>query len=182
MTETKQTVPAGLSRRFIAYLIDWYIGALATAFPVSAVSMKLFGTVQNQNLLSFTPPYGLIAGGLGVLCAVLYYVFVPAFVWRGQTVAKRWLKIKIVSADGSEAGVGKIFSRQFLGMIIIEGSLVTASTVWHQMVTILTGADAVKVLMYAGMAVSLVSAVMVLFKNHRALHDYIGGTIVVMNK
>ena len=56
---------AGLGRRFFAYLVDWYIGALVTAFPVSAVSMKLFQTVKNQNLLTFPAPWGLIAGGLG---------------------------------------------------------------------------------------------------------------------
>ncbi len=50
---------ASLGRRFGAYLIDWYVGGLAAALPVSLISMRLFNTVKNQNILSFPHPYGL---------------------------------------------------------------------------------------------------------------------------
>ncbi|HIZ78782.1 MAG TPA: RDD family protein [Candidatus Lachnoclostridium stercorigallinarum] len=173
---------AGLGRRFLAYLADWYLGALATALPVSVVSMKLYGTVQNQNIMSFYPPYGLIAGCLGLFAAVIYYVAVPVLLWRGQTPGKHWLKIKIVNEDGSEAGTGRLILRQLLGIIIVEGSLVSASTIWHQMVSIITGVNVVSILMYAGMAVSLVSSILVLAGRHRAVHDWIGGTVVVSCK
>ncbi len=180
--QQEATQTAALSRRFIAYLVDWYVGALATALPVSIVSMRLFQTMTNQNIMSFDPPYQLIAGALGVLCALLYYVAVPLFVWRGQTMGKRWLKLKIVAKDGSEATTGMLVLRQVVGIIIVEGSLVTASTLWHQMATIVTGVDFVNILKYVGIGVSIVSAIMVLFKNHRAIHDFIGGTTVVSCK
>lgn len=174
--------PAGLGRRFAAYLVDWYLGALATALPVSVVSMKLFGTVQNQNIMTFQPPFGLIAGALGLFAALIYYVAVPVLLWRGQTPGKRWLKIKIVSGDGQEAGIGQLIIRQLLGIIVVEGSLVSASTIWHQMVSIAIGIEVVRPLMYAGMAVSLVSAVLVLMGRRRAIHDMLGGTMVVSCK
>lgn len=174
--------PAGLTRRFIAYLLDWYVGGLATAFPISVISMKLFETVQNQNIMSFGGSWGMIAGALGVLCGILYYVAVPAFVWRGQTLAKRWLKIKIVKKDGGETQVKNIVMRQLLGLIVAEGSLVTVSTIWHQMASLATGIDFVKILMYVGIAVSFLSALTTLFGEHRALHDRIGGTVVVADK
>ena len=144
---------AGLGRRFFAYLVDWYIGALVTAFPVSAVSMKLFETVKNQIL-----------------------------VWRGHTLGKRWMKIKIADSSGGEASAGQLIIRQLAGIIILEGSLVSASTIWHQLVTILTGVNVVTALMYAGMAVSLVSAVLTLAGRRRAIHDRISGTVVVSCK
>ena len=173
---------AGLGRRFFAYLVDWYIGALATAFPVSAVSMKLFETVKNQNLLTFPAPWGLVAGGLGLAAAVLYYAAVPILVWRGQTLGKRWMKIKIADSSGGEASAGQLIIRQLAGIIILEGSLMSASTIWHQLVTILTGVNVVTALMYAGMAVSLVSAVLTLAGRRRAIHDRISGTVVVSCK
>ena len=110
---------AGLGRRFFAYLVDWYIGALVTAFPVSAVSMKLFETVKNQNLLTFPAPWGLVAGGLGLAAAVLYYAAVPILVWRGQTLGKRWMKIKIADSSGGEASAGQLIIRQLAGIIIL---------------------------------------------------------------
>ena len=107
---------------------------------------------------------------------------VPAAVWKGQTLGKRWLHIKIVGADGGEATPGMLARRQLLGIILVEGSLVSASTIWHQLVTILTGVNVVTALMYAGMAVSLVSAVLTLAGRRRAIHDRISGTVVVSCK
>ena len=180
--QSGQIAAAAVSRRFIAYLVDWYIGALVTALPLAVYSMQQFGTVKNQNLLQFSPRDGLTAGALGLLCAVLYYVLVPLVVWRGQTLGKRWLKLRIVGADGAPVTAGQLVRRQILGVMVLEGSLVTASTLWHQMATICTGLDFVKWLMYAGMAVSVVSAVLVLRRSRRALHDYVGGTMVIMDK
>lgn len=171
--------PAGLSRRFFAYLIDWYVGGLAVALPVSCVSMKLFGTVTNQNVMSFGMPYSLMAGIPALLAAFLYYVAVPMFCWKGQTLGKRWLKIRIVGKDGQDASPGRLILRQVVGIMIVEGSLVSASTIWHQLLSVLTGTNLVSVLMYAGMAVSIVSSVLVLIRDHRAIHDFIGGTRVI---
>ena len=77
--------------------------------------------------------------------------------------------------DGGEAGTGQLIIRQLLGIIVVEGSLVSASTIWHQMVSIATGIEVVRPLMYAGMAVSLVSAVWCWPVVTGAIHDRIGG-------
>lgn len=170
---------AGLSRRLIAYLIDWYLGGLATAFPIAVFSMRQFDTVQNQNLLQFAAPYGIIAGALALLCAVLYYAVIPTCVWNGQTVGKRILKIRIVDQDGAPAALPAIFFRQLVGILIVEGGLITASAVLHQILTLLTGVQLVQPLMYIGLVVSVVSAVLVLVDGHRAIHDRLSGTQVV---
>ena len=178
-----QDLPAaGLSRRFIAYLVDWYIGGLATSLPISAIAWKLYGSMQNQNIMSFPHPYGVIVGLLALGFALMYYAAVPILCWRGQTLGKRWLKLKIVDASGSEATAGQLLLRQVVGIIIVEGSLVSASAIWHQLGTMLTGVDLVTVLMYAGMGISIVCAVLVLVGKHRATHAFLGGTKVVLWK
>ena len=52
MKKQQQTI-ASLPRRFGAYLLDWYIGALFTSFPIAIVSQKIYGTMKNQNLLKY---------------------------------------------------------------------------------------------------------------------------------
>lgn len=174
---------AALSRRFFAYLIDWYVGGLVTALPIGLISQKLYGTMTNQNIMEFDSPFGVIGGVLAVIFGILYFVVIPLFVYRGQTPGKRICKIKIVKVDNSEVDIKSMCLRQIIGMIVIEGALVTVSAIWHQIFTIATGIDVVVPLMYAGMAVGAVSAVMVVFmKNHRAIHDYIGNTKVVSCK
>ena len=88
---------APLVKRFISYLIDWYVGALCTAIPIAIISQKLTNTMLNQNIVEFKQPYGIIAGILAVLFAIFYFVIVPAYIYPGQTLGKKICKIKIVT-------------------------------------------------------------------------------------
>ena len=172
---------ATLGRRLLSYFIDWYVGGLATSLPIAVISMKMYGNMLHQDVVNFTQPYGLIGGILGLLGAFLYFVIVPLFVWKGQTLGKHLCKIKIIKEDEREVNFSALFMRQIVGVLILEGGLITASSLLHQIIMIVTGMDVVTPLMYAGLAVSAVSAVMVLFiGQHRAIHDYIGKTRVVL--
>ena len=178
-SEKNQPADVHLGIRFIAYLVDWYLGALVTSLPTALFAQKLYGDVTQQNILSFEAPYGLIAGALSLLCAVLYFVVLPAFVWEGQTPGKRLFHLKIVAADGSRASLGQLLLRQVVGIIVVEGALVTASATLRNVVQLTSGVS----LAYGldvGIVVSLVSVALLWFtKDHRALHDFIGTTKVV---
>lgn len=170
--------PASMGKRFFAYLIDWYAGALVTNIPISIVAGGITGSMLNQKLADLGP-LGMLAGAGGVVLAVCYYVLVPAFIWKGQTPAKRLLGLRIDALDGSPASLRQLVLRQVAGLMVLEGVLVTASSVWHQMLGIATGIDFVTYLMYAGYAVVALSVGMMLItKDHRCLHDYIGSTRV----
>lgn len=170
-----------LSRRFLSYIIDWYVGALAVSLPISIISQKLNGTMLKQDIMNFPKPYGMIGGILGLVFAFLYFVVVPACVWKGQTFGKHVCAIKMVTVDDQDVSFMNLILRQVVGIIIIEGALVSASAIWHQIVTMLTGVDIVTPLMYVGFVIGGASALLVGFKkDHRAIHDYIGKTKVVM--
>lgn len=170
--------PAGMGRRFLAYLIDWYAGALITNIPISIAAGALVGNALNQRLADLGPA-GMLVGAAALVCAVGYYVLVPLFVWRGQTPAKRLLGLRIDGLDGEPAGARELVLRQVVGLIVIEGVLAVASSVWHQMLAMATGIDFVTYLMYAGYAAVAVSVGMMLVTpGHRCLHDYIGSTRV----
>ena len=119
MKKQQQTI-ASLPRRFGAYLLDWYIGALFTSFPIAIVSQKIYGTMKNQNLLKYPHQLGLICGLLALLGAMFYYVIIPLVINRGQTIGKRICHIKIVKSDGKDVGLKELILREVLGAIIIE--------------------------------------------------------------
>lgn len=174
---------APVTKRFISYLIDWYVGALCTAIPISIISQKLTNTMLNQNIVEFQQPYGIIAGVLAVLFAIFYFVIVPTYIYPGQTVGKRICKIMIVKNDNEQVTIKNMLLRQLLGIIVIEGVLVSASAIWHEIITIITQTNFVTPLMYAGFIISAISILLYLFKGeHRALHDYLGNTKVVTCK
>lgn len=169
-----------LSKRFLGYLIDWYVGGLCTAIPISVMSQKLTNTMLNQNIVEFEEPYGIIAGVLAIVFAIFYFVIVPTFIYKGQTLGKKLCKIKIVKKSNEEITLKNMLLRQVVGIIIIEGSLVTASAIWHSIVTIITQVNFISPLMYLGFVMTAISILLMLFKGeNRAIHDYLGGTKVV---
>ncbi|MDO4428794.1 MAG: RDD family protein [Atopobiaceae bacterium] len=177
----KAGAPAPITRRFFAYLIDWYVGALCTAIPISLVAYKTTGDITNQYLTDYPSPFGIVAGVFALIFAFAYYILIPLFVWRGQTPGKRLCGIKIVQDDGSPVALPNLALRQIVGVTIIEGVIANASSIWHQMLTIVTGINFVHPLMYVGFAITLVSCFMILIrKDHRCLHDFIGGTRVAL--
>ena len=172
-------VSALVARRFLAYLIDWYVGALCIALPVSLVAHWTTGDISNQRLVDYPAPFGLLAGVLALLFALAYYVAIPSAIWPGQTPGKRLLGIKIVRTDGGAATLSNLVMRQVVGVTLIEGVITNASSIWHQMLTIATGTNFVHPLMYIGLAFTLSSCLMILIrKDRRCLHDFIGGTKV----
>ena len=179
----KKTAPlknAKLSKRGISYLIDWYVGGLFASFPIGLFSLKMYNTMLHQDIMNFPSPQGILAGLAGLAGAIIYFFVIPAFVWKGQTFGKRVCHIRIVNMDDSEVSAKTLLLRQIVGVFLIEGGLVTASTILHQLFMLLTSINIVKPLMYVGLVISGVSALLVLFKNdHRAIHDYLAKTRVV---
>ena len=102
----------GMTKRFVAYLLDWYLGAMLTSLPIGIVSQKIYGNMLHQNLLTFQKPYGLICGVLGFVCALLYYIVVPLGKNKGQTLGKRMMKLKIVKENGQDVDINTILLRQ----------------------------------------------------------------------
>lgn len=169
-----------LSKRFLGYLIDWYVGGLCTAIPISIMSQKLTNTMLNQNIIEFENPYGITAGVLAIVFAIFYFVIVPTFIYKGQTLGKKLCKIKIVKKSNEEITLKNMLLRQVVGIIIIEGALVTASAIWHSIITIITQVNFVSPLMYVGFVMTAISILLMLFKGeNRAIHDYLGGTKVI---
>lgn len=175
---TPAVEPAPLLRRTGAFLIDWYVGALATALPIAVIATQLGREMTDQNIYAYEGQWGLIAGLLGILFGVVYYALVPMLT-HGQTLGKRICKVRIVAKDGSDASALALLGRQVLGLMFIEGASVGTSTVVWQVVHILTGVNLLVHAMAVGTVVTLVSIVLVgMSAKHRALHDMIFGTVV----
>lgn len=171
--------PASLLRRAGAFLIDWYVGALATALPIVVVAMWLGHDMADQNIVAYEGSWGMVAGLLGILFGIIYYAGVPILM-RGQTLGKRILGVRIVAGDGSDASPLSLLGRQVLGLMVIEGASVGTSTVMWQVFHILTGVDVLVNAMAVGTVVTLASiAVAGLSAQHRAIHDMVFGTVVV---
>ena len=104
---------------------------------------------------------GIIAGCIATIALIALIVI--NFIWlyqTGQTVAKRWLKIRIVRSDGSRCGLARIIFLRILPVAFVGGLL-----------NLLAPA--------LGYLVRIVDALFIFRSDYRCLHDHIADTIVV---
>jgi len=92
---------AGAGVRLGAYLIDTILNAIVWAFLFAAIFM------------SFDHEHGAGAGIFWLLfivgAIVLIWFNALYVIQNGQSIAKKWLGIKVVRSDGSPASLGRIF-------------------------------------------------------------------------
>lgn len=159
-----QTNELSMIKRLVSYGLDWYVGAMIASLPIIITYMirnDEVGIVP-MSLSVLASPDNLIAGGLSFLVAIGYYAFVPAFVWPGQTLGKKLLKLKIVSNDYRRASIRQILNRQIMAILIVEGSVYSSSNILHQLLTILFKINIAGVYGYLGLGITGISIGLVL--------------------
>ncbi len=136
------------STRLVAVLLDFLV-LIPTVVPISLAAA--FG--QKTQELGAGMAIAAAIGGLLMLGLVIYQIYLLAT--RGQTLGKRWMKIRIVKLDGSNPGfVSAVLLRAFVNGII-------------------------SAIPYLGYAYSLVDILFVFRDDRRCIHDLIAGTRVV---
>lgn len=168
-------------KRLVAYMVDWYLGSIFTSLPMVMIYMKVTDTQNlNVNLFQYPKQYAILSGCLGLLFAFFYYLVVPLIIWNGQTLGKRWCHFKIAKCGCDTVGFKDLFLRQIIGIFLVEGALIFPSNLLHQMLSLVSNINFITPLMYIGIAISILSALFVLFRNdHRAIHDLISNTAVL---
>ncbi len=172
---------ASLVKRFVAYLIDWTLGLFVTAFPLVIVIGIVTGSTEVSDSLDLIPyPLNLLMGGVSLIFAFIYYVWVPWKVWRGQTPGKRMMDIIIMTEKGKPVSFKSLLLRQIIGIFLLEGFLITASTYLREIIMIITKSVFLNnVLYYGAVGITLISVLSLVFTwKNQAIHDQLSKTRV----
>ena len=175
----------GFLRRSVAYIIDWYIGGVLASLPLIIIYMINNDnvTIIPQNIEIFKYPLNIIVGLLSFMVAVFYYVLVPMYIYEGQTLGKKIASLKIMSNDNLKASRRQVFIRQFVVILLLEGSLFTSSNMLHQVLNVFSGVKITTIYSRIGLFITAISIILViLIKSRRAIHDVISGTRVIKYK
>ncbi len=180
MTKNKFIYTAGLIRRAIAFGIDWYIGGVLIAIPImSLYQIVKPNDVYVMNLQNFSWLQAVLGAACCLLVALAYYVYVP-YKTNGQTLGKMIMKIRIVAIDGNKLTFKKLLRRQLLGIILVEGSLYSVTPLLWQAI-FYNSAQACQIITWIYYGITIISIIIaIIFKSHRAIHDYLGSTIVAL--
>lgn len=164
-------VPAPWSRRGFAYLLDGYLGSAFSVIPVGLLwNMLTEEVVINTDLTLFDAPYGWLAGFLGLVFGAVYYYVIPMWVWKGQTLGKRLMNIRIIGEDNNPLPAGRLAVRQIFGVMVFEAAFLLTGQYAVQMLTMLTFGVTKKALSYLLFGVFLVSCWLA-YRDGKAAHD-----------
>lgn len=132
-----------------------------------------------QQLSIFKGYYQVIAGVLSLSVAFVYYVVLP-IIWKGQTLGKKLLGLKIVNDNYQEVNVKQLIIRQVIMIFLVEGSIYTCSNMLHQLVNVLTGYNIASIWNKVGLVITILSGILVIIlKSKKSLHDIVSHTLVV---
>ena len=109
--------PASFGKRVFAYLIDSVIIGLITGIPggcLGGIVSAMAPTQQGEDgMVMILVVLVFLVVLLSLIAAILYY----ALMWSrsGQTLGKKWLGIKVVTADGVPPSFWRALGRAVIG-------------------------------------------------------------------
>jgi uncharacterized RDD family membrane protein YckC len=171
-----------LLKRGIAAVLDIYISSVLANIPVLFIySIKTGETQLPRDLSSLPALSGSLICLMEIIMILVYYIILPVYKFKGQTLMKKLFGFRVVKTDGSNVDVSTLLKRELLGSMIVEGGFAMSGEYFRQFILIITGLDSLhKMLVYISYALSILSVIfMVFLKDNKALHDFIAGTKVV---
>jgi uncharacterized RDD family membrane protein YckC len=174
---------AGHVRRFIAYLIDWYLSALIFSMAISLFASIHNGVLTVEGTISNLPFFlACLALVVGTILVIGYFVLPQKLSnkFQGQTIGKHLLKIKVVGKDGQAVSSGTLIIRTLLGILIIEQTFYNPSYALRSVLGMILSIDIITYAYYFFLCISFISILYMLFnKEHKMIHDFISNTKVV---
>lgn len=116
---------AKTKHRVAAYIVDFVITGLITAIVCLLFSIDIYGIIIDViagfsislSLSDIIAVYRSIF--ISTLLITAYYTLVP-FLFDGQTLGKRFFRIKVVNERGEKASLKRLFIREVFGKYLLN--------------------------------------------------------------
>ncbi len=133
-----------------------------------------------EAFISMPLRWQVVSAALATGAAVGYFIIYPMNPRHlGQTLGKQAVKIRVEAADGDGLTYGHMLRRELVGSMLIEGETAFPSAFFRYFLYQLFPPGAASLLPTAALVISIGSILWAVFgKNHRMIHDYVGGTVV----
>jgi len=155
-------VIAGFWRRLFAFVIDLILLGVAG----SILGFFFFDALAELG------PWGRL---LGFVIALLYFGLQDSRFCHGQTLGKRWMKVRVVDADSRCLDVGRAFLRS--AVVCVPYFLNNAALPQHLVMSFLLGT--IVSLLIFGVGLSLVYLYIFNRKTRQSLQDLLVGSFVI---
>ncbi len=171
--------------RVLAWLFDWGIGGILTSLPAIIIysqfakDSNLFTSLYDFRTIGFSTAATIALGSLCISIGIFYYVIIPWKIYPAQTVGKKLLKLKIEKSNQQELTFKDYFLRQFIFIILIQGSATIVSRYFTQIFTLMSHFYIDGYVATAGFLITTFSATLAFGTPSKlALHDRVLKTLV----
>lgn len=169
------------AKRFFAMIIDWYLTNMLAVLPIT---FYLRGNQYLQPDMFDFSKYNFQTGILlclyGITIGLIYYIIIPTFVLKGQTLGKKICKIQIVHTDEKPVTLKTMLIRELLGATILEGGIVITATYARKILPLLGLGSLTDPFKYIAYALTILSILYAYFQpTSQAFHDKLANTIVI---
>lgn len=165
-------------RRFIAYVLDWYI-----MYFIMNLILVISYYIQEGIVVSNLIPIQYFNSRtqiqiLLILCAFfIVYTCVLPLLWDGKTIGKKICKIKVKSLG--KLTFTQLVVRNLFGIVILEGCLNPLSNYIRNVFLLYVSRDLVQYMVYFSTFIGIVSIIcMFVTPKKKMIHDLISKTEV----
>ena len=115
-------------KRFLAFLIDWYLSSLLGSIPIILLQSICGGDLIILNSLKGLPlPLAWLAGILALACHFLYYCFLPSrsgkYWLSGQTIGMKLMHIRLLTVQKEAVSLMTLSLRHMLFVVLLQSYL-----------------------------------------------------------
>lgn len=176
---------AGLQARLLAFVFDTVI---LVAFLALFGMVAMFQLLVRGNFGDSEPPDSAFYAAIGIVAAVIpFWLLFNVWLlsWRGQTVGKYIVGIRIARSDGGRLGGLRALFRMFLLNPLLFHPVLTVPWVLLVILSTIRTQNSIvlfttaTVLALSVLATPVALATVLADRKRRALHDRIVGTLVV---
>lgn len=171
-------------KRFLAMVIDWYLTNMLAVIPITFYFRN--GDYLQPYMFDFTHydfQTALLLILYGIAIGLIYYIIIPVFLWKGQTLGKKICKIQIVDINENNITLKTMLLRELVGATLLEGGIVITATYLRKLLPVLGFTSFVEPLKYLAYGLTLLSILYAYFQpNSQSFHDKIAQTIIKKNK
>ena len=172
-------------KRFIAFIIDWYVSSFAAMIPVIAAQSILAKDLVLENRIDLLPTVpAAVSAAVATVIYIVYFCALPLKNEHTQTLGRKLLDLRLEEVNGNHPGFKNLFLREVVGVLILQGNTTSVNTYITSVISDLVNTGAFVPYIQAIFIVILtLSSVLVLVKDHRNLQDRLSGTRMVgLNK
>lgn len=123
---------ASAGKRFVAFIIDWYLSSLIGSIPIVILqSINGHDLVMLNQLEGLPLPFAWIGCILALGCHFIYYCYFPSKPNKngvtGQTLGMKWLHLQILTEKETAVSLGALTVRHMLLFMVLQGYLTSSN-------------------------------------------------------